>query len=251
MDRRASRDNLPLMAVLWLAGLPGVVAVVWLSLPAIAIDRPLPVPLWVVQIVSGAQTALLLALAVVLGVVTARKVGFRAPAFAALIGGESVALALRPQMLPGLLGGLVGAALLWGFGVLAPATIRELEAERHVPAAVRLLYGGITEELLVRWGLMSLITWMLWRLVHGGRGRVSAAVVLIAIFLSAVLFGAGHLPVMAALIGTMTPGIAAYVVSANAVFGCVAGWLYWRHGLESAMLAHVSAHALVLAAQRV
>jgi len=52
-----------------------------------------------------------------------------------------------------------------------------------------------------------------------------------------------------ALIGSITPALAAYVVIANAAFVLVAGWLYWRDGPESALLAHVSAHAVLLASQ--
>jgi membrane protease YdiL (CAAX protease family) len=96
---------------------------------------------------------------------------------------------------------------------------------------------------------MSFVVWLLWRLLQGGRGTPSVMLVGSAIGVSALLFGVGHVPVVAALAGTLTPAIAAYVVIANAAFGLVAGWLYWRRGLESAMLAHVSAHALVLASQ--
>jgi len=249
MDRRTLRGNLPLIGLLWLAGLPGVIAVACLSLPEIVVDRPLPIPLWVAQLASGIQSAIVLAFAIAVGAATAPKVGLRAPAFSALVRRESVAAALRPQILPGVAGGLVGAGALWAFSALAPTAISELEADRYVPAAVRLLYGGITEELLVRWGLMSLVAWLLWRLVQRGRGTPSAVLVWSAIGASALLFGAGHLPVVAALIGSITPPLAAYVVIANAAFGLVAGWLYCRHGLESAMLAHVSAHAVLLVSQ--
>lgn len=38
-----------------------------------------------------------------------------------------------------------------------------------------------------------------------------------------------------------------YVVLGNAAFGLVAGWLYWRYGLEAAVLAHAGAHVGVVA----
>src|SRR3989338_5689940 len=50
---------------LWLLGMPGVVAVVWALLPPLkANEALLPLPLWAVVLLSGLQTAVLLALAV-------------------------------------------------------------------------------------------------------------------------------------------------------------------------------------------
>jgi membrane protease YdiL (CAAX protease family) len=37
----------------------------------------------------------------------------------------------------------------------------------------------------------------------------------------------------------------AYVLAGNTVFGIVAGYLYWRWGLETAILAHAGAHVVV------
>jgi membrane protease YdiL (CAAX protease family) len=33
-----------------------------------------------------------------------------------------------------------------------------------------------------------------------------------------------------------------FVVGVNAAFGLLFGWLYWRRGLESAMIAHAMTH---------
>jgi membrane protease YdiL (CAAX protease family) len=34
----------------------------------------------------------------------------------------------------------------------------------------------------------------------------------------------------------------------NSIFGIVAGFLYWRRGLEAAILAHMSAHLVLILA---
>ena len=56
----------------------------------------------------------------------------------------------------------------------------------------------------------------------------------------ALAFGAGHLP-MAAKLAPLTAGVVARVVAYNAFAGFVFGWLYWKRGLEHAMLAHFCA----------
>ena len=59
-----------------------------------------------------------------------------------------------------------------------------------------------------------------------------------------MLFAAGHLPAAQALTGALTVPVVAYVLVGNAAFGVLAGWMYWRRGLEAAVLAHMAAHLL-------
>ena len=73
---------------LWLLGMPGVVAVVWALLPTLKVNEALlPLPLEAVLLLSGLQTAVLLALAVALGVWLAPRVGLRAPAVSSWLAG--------------------------------------------------------------------------------------------------------------------------------------------------------------------
>lgn len=65
-----------------------------------------------------------------------------------------------------------------------------------------------------------------------------------AIAISAVIFGVLHLPTTAALIGRLTQPVIIYVVAGNALFGLMTGYLFWRHGLEAAIIAHASAHVI-------
>jgi hypothetical protein len=58
----------------------------------------------------------------------------------------------------------------------------------------------------------------------------------------------GHLPIAFVLGGGLTMPMVIYVVAANSLFGIVAGFLYWRIGLEAAMIAHIFVHVVLLAA---
>lgn len=242
--------NLKLFFFTWLVSLPGAFVVAWLVLPIVVAGRPLPVPLWVVQLASGAQSGALLAMAAFLGATLAPKVNLSAPVLSAIIEAKPIFEPLRPQLVPGAIGGIIGAAILWFFAAFAPDALSQVQAKFSMPAVARLLYGGISEEVLVRWGLMTLLVWFFWRAGQGGVGSPSGAAVYVSICISAVAFGIGHLPAVSAMVGSMTPGAAVYVVVANSAFGLVAGWLYWRFGLESAMLAHALAHAIALVAIR-
>jgi membrane protease YdiL (CAAX protease family) len=109
------------------------------------------------------------------------------------------------------------------------------------PLVAGLLYGGITEEIMLRWGALSFFAWAVWRLFQRGEGAPSGGVLWIAIGLAALLFGAGHLPAAAAL-APLDTMLIVRTVSLNALGGVFFGWLFCRYHLEAAMVAHASAH---------
>lgn len=87
------------------------------------------------------------------------------PAAEAAASGGPVGPALKPQIVPGLVSSLLGgvaivAAVLLSKPFLSAETVARIAAFGSlVPLPTRLLYGGITEELLLRWGLMTLLVW--------------------------------------------------------------------------------------------
>jgi hypothetical protein len=236
--------NWRLVIVAWVAGLPGVATVALFVLPSMVVGRRLPIPLWAVQLAAGAQSALLLAIAAAVGALLASRVGLAAPALSAIAESRPVFEALRPQVGPGLLGGVLGGMLLWLSFHYSPEALAQLQTELPMPLAARVLYGGLTEELLLRWGFMTLVAWLLWRTWQGGVGVPSSSVMWAAIGLSALFFGLGHLPAVSGALGYLSVRLVVYVVLANAAFGVMFGFLYSRFGLESAMLAHAMSHAV-------
>jgi membrane protease YdiL (CAAX protease family) len=229
--------------LLWLAGMLGVIVMMVTLLPQVLGEVAVPAPLWLVSLASVAQSALLVALAVWLGTVLAPNVGLRAPAFEAAVTAHSVTSALRPQLLPGLVAGLLGGVVLFAIGGYAsPAAVAGVEQQFTVPILARVLYGGITEELLLRWGLMTLLVWVAWRFLQRRRGTPQSTYIWLAIVVSALLFGLGHLPAAAMQIGDLTGDVVLFVVGVNTAFGILFGYLYWRYGLEAAMIAHATTH---------
>lgn len=229
---------------LWLAGMLGVAAMTATVLPQLAGNATLPIPLWAISVASFAQSAVLLALAVWGGVSLGPGLGLRAPAFEAVAAARPIAEALRPQILPGLGAGLVGGIALFAVAGHAPDQLAAIQQRFVVPISARVLYGGITEELLLRWGLMTVMVWLAWRFAQGGSGSPRTVYVWLAIIASALLFGAGHLPAATVLIGPLTSSVVLFVVGANTAFGLLFGYLFWRYGLEAAMIAHGTAHAV-------
>jgi hypothetical protein len=233
-------------------GLPGVASLVPLvqrQLAAIDLEAvALPVELLVIA--TLAQSALLVAASVALGLGTAPKLGFVSLVVERIRGGASVWRRLWPQVPLALVLGLAtGWAILALDAVLLPRSGIDAEAldmaalDPITRLIMGLLYGGITEELLMRWGLMSLVAWLGWRLfgLRTRDGRPKESLVWFAIVAAAVLFGIGHLPALAAAV-PLTPGLVARTIALNALGGVVFGWLFWRRSLEAAMVSHASVH---------
>lgn len=247
----ASRFKLRLATAMWLAGMLGVAVVAVLVVPILVSGRPLPMPVWALSAISLVQGALFLALSVWAGVALAPKVGLHTPAFEAFANSSPVTVTVRPQLAPGMLGGLASGLLLVVLSYAPPPELAAAAKAFSFPLVARLLYGGITEELLLRWGLMSIVLWVLWRFLHRSHTLPPASLVWVAIVITAVLFGVGHLPAASSIVGSLTFHVVAFVIVGNAIFGVLAGWLFWRFGLESAMLAHCIAHLVAYIAAAV
>jgi membrane protease YdiL (CAAX protease family) len=185
--------------------------------------------------------------AVGLGLLAARAVGLRAPISETIASGGDVRAAIRGIEAPraAMLG--VGSAILiivldtTLFGSVAASIASSgTETPSRLVGLLASFEGGITEEILLRLCVMSAVAWMLsgiWR-------QRPAGIFWAANLAAAVLFGLLHVPATAALVG-ITPLVVMRAIVLNGLVGVVAGWLYWRRGLESAMVAHFSADLVV------
>lgn len=246
MSLAMQRDRPRLGLALWVAGMLGFALVTFTvlpdSLPKLLQGRALPFPIWAVSALALIQGAILLAAAAWAGTATARPVGLRAPVFEAALTGGPLLPHVKRALAPTLGVGLLTGVFLFLANNYGPEAWVQAQAGYYPSLAVRVLFGGITEEVLLRWGLMSSVLWVLWRLFQQGHGTPRSYLTWIAITLSALTFGVAHLPAVSMELGGITGLIAAFIVGANTTAGIAFGWLYWRYGLETAMVAHVVAH---------
>lgn len=108
----------------------------------------------------------------------------------------------------------------------------------------KVTYGGVVEEILMRWFIMSLFVLILWKVftAKSKKGEISAWVFVVANILAATLFALGHLPATAVLFGGLDFIIIFRCMVLNGGFGLVFGWLYKKHGIQYAMIAHAMTH---------
>ena len=243
-------------AVLFGVGFIGI-----LTLYPVALEQlqniPLPpgASLPALAVASLLTPTILLAVSVVIGLKTAPRLNLRSYLLDWVVHDTPVVTQLRRDIGTavrwGLFAGVAIVIVQLGFGLvipeLAPQTGGATTGAILASIPLRFLYGGITEELLLRWGLMALIAFVLSAMIGRGRESISDYVMWAAIFISAVIFGIGHLPAAAATY-SLTPGVIAYIIAGNSVAGIIFGWIFWRRSLEAAMLSHASTHVVLIMA---
>ena len=201
---------------------------------------------WQIKALMLINPTLFLILGIVLGSLFYKKVNLRLPIIESILCRKKMPK-LYPMLIVGLGGGIFSGLLIilttLSFQPYLPLEYLQLDQNYHANLAVRFLYGGFTEEIIMRFGFMTFTVWIAHKLFNS----LGSAVYWTGILLSSLIFALLHLPLLFALLEDPSPAIIWYVILANSFGGVVFGWLYWRQGLEMAMLAHILTHvALVL-----
>lgn len=222
-----------------LLGLVGVASLMLLPVELL-VDTAMP-PM-ALRALTMIQPAILTGIAVLVGGLTAPKVGLEAPAIRAVVNGDSPLPAVKRQCIPALVVGAIGAVVLVLYQ-LGPGSTLTGTTGFDTPLLTRILYGGITEEILTRWGLVSLFVWLGW-LMWRRPASLPPGITAMAVGLAAALFAAGHLPTLYALESGADGALVMAVLLGNAIPGILFGMLFVRRGLEAAMMAHMATHLL-------
>jgi hypothetical protein len=173
----------------------------------------------------------------------APSVGLGAPLLEALILGHGAVAVLRRQIVPALAAGLATALILYGYSVISAPWFASNTPQVPIPLVTKLLYGGIVEELMTRWAVMTFLVWAGWRLARRP-DPLPPTLYLVATVLAALVFAAGHLPLLFVLTTSPSASLVAAVILGNTLPGFLFGLLFWRRGLEAAIMAHAIAHLL-------
>jgi hypothetical protein len=114
--------------------------------------------------------------------------------------------------------------------------------EAAIPIWKRFLscfYGAINEEIVARLFVLSLILWLLRKIVRQQSPQASPVIFWIANVIIAGLFAAGHIPAAQVFL-PLTPLVVIALLTLNGAASLLFGYLCWKRGLEAAMLAHFS-----------
>ena len=244
---QASRFSWRLFWILLGAAVWGALAAIPMSLELVAKvlaeSPPPPLPLPLLILLGAVQNLALLALFVGLGLKLGSKLGLGPKLIEAWLAGSLKKSDVWSTIRSGLVIGVgVGAVLLPAMLFLSSrlpnlpfASAAKIELWKRILIC---FYGGIYEEILARLFLLSLFAWLINR--SWQQPVLSSSAFWIANVIVAILFGLGHLP-SASLVMEITPFVVVAALLLNGVAALAFGWLYRKHNLEAAMLAHFTA----------
>ncbi len=235
--------NWPLIIVLFCLSLPGVVIAVprliYLLLPENSEQLKKRL-----SKLAVAQTLLMVFLMCFAGAVLSVRTGLNATLLDSLLQGKSIRGDIA-GILPVFLytvGGLVVFFILY-YGVVGSILdeaslqiMRRIRAVLHLDGCI--LYGGVVEEILGRWGLMNVIAFF----AIFFAGEKTPIVMWSTIVLSGLLLTAGHIP---AYLAAGCQASRRFIYAMLLLHGWQAilfGWLFWQYGFIATVFAHMIFH---------
>jgi len=225
-------------------GVASVTAVTILAL-WLAAARPL-------NLASFSVAGVFVAIAIALGFAAANRFGHGAMFSGAVaVRTRTRGEASRRVVWSGLLGFVLGVAILgiliFGLVPLEPALAARLRSRAEAPAwmPVALAFeSSVLEEVVFRLLLLSCLVWLLARGWRGDVLEASPIVVWSAILVSSLALGLAHLPSWISVAQT-TPLLVSSVLALNGMAGIALAQVYWRWGLEAAVVCHFAADLAV------
>ncbi|QTH40672.1 CPBP family intramembrane metalloprotease [Cohnella sp. LGH] len=197
-------------------------------------------------IVMFLQTIIIVNLAVSAGIYFGRKAGLTDPFLEGLGSGKLNVTNLIQQAGIGIVAGII-CAVVWVVSYYAfirprldTATVLASEqARQQLGLAARVASGGITEEIIFRWGLLSLTMWaVLWITTS------QTIAFWISIVITGVIFGLAHLPGHIAQGCVRSPLLIASTVLGNLWVSIICGYLFWQFGIIAAIIVHMLFHII-------
>jgi Type II CAAX prenyl endopeptidase Rce1-like len=233
-------------AVIAVLGVSGVLALGFAPMEVLMPEKAGPVDWVTVRALSLINPFLLVVGSAALGAWAAPKLGLKVPLIESLLERKSISVVIRPLLVPVVLSAVAVAVLIVANGTLQASelsssqddTLKRLAAF-EMPLVSKMLYGGLSEEVIMRWGLMSGCALLALKL-----GMPRPWAIGVGVVTAGLIFGAGHVPILLALMPNASSVLVGAVLAGNFVAGVVFGSLLSRYGLEAAMLAHAGAHLL-------
>jgi len=226
--------------------LAGSVATALMVLPYALALIPPPVPIITPLLLIGQtiQSLVIYSIAAFFGLLLVKRVGFSMPILEGLLKGEKTGPYFKSILGLSLGLGVLTAILIilssLPFGSLSSTFLHAEVSIATWKSFLASFEGGLAEEVLLRLFIMTLLVWITFKIKKTKEGKPTAIGIWIAIILSAILFGLGHLPITST-VTAITPVVVIRAIVLNGIGGIIFGWLYWKKGLESAMIAHFTA----------
>lgn len=192
---------------------------------------------------------ILLIISISIGIILAPQLGLQSHIEKSIRTKKSFLQSIKPHVIPSILtGSLLGLMIFlldFLFQPWIPKSLHFTVESRDLLTTISgIFYGGIVEELLSRWGLMTLIIWLGWRFLQRRQGSPKEGIIWVSSILTALLFALGHLGSIT-IVAPITSLVLLRTLLLNGLIGVVLGWIFWKRGLEPSMIVHAFFHIAV------
>lgn len=179
------------------------------------------------------------------GSILSSRTGLGDPLLEGLLQGKASLNAFQVILLPTFLYALLGLVI---FCILYYGLVGSILDEKSFNIMSKLrskigldgcvLYGGVVEEVIARWGLMNVTSFFALLFTS----QINSEIIIISIFLSGFIFAVGQLPAYIAAGCTSSRRFLYSFVLLSLSQSILFGFLFWQYGLISAILAHMLFH---------
>lgn len=191
------------------------------------------------------QTLLMVFLMSIAGAAISLRTGMDSTLLRQLLLGQVIRYDVLAMILPVFLWTAAGLTLFlvsyYGLGrqYLEEKTFTTLENIRNT---LRLdgcvLYGGVVEEILARWGLLNVVAFFLIMTTH----QKSTPIFWSAIFIASFLYVLSHLPAYFAAGCKASLRFILFMILTHGGVAILFSWIFWQYGLVAAMVSHALFH---------
>jgi hypothetical protein len=236
--------NWPLIIVLFCLSLPGVciamTRLIYFLLPNNTEELKKRMSRMVIV-----QTLFMVFVMSLAGAVLSLRTGLKAPVLEAFLNGKGSFSALLAILLPSFLYAFGGLVIFCGlyYGIIASIlddhsfqVMNRVRRSLGIDGCV--LYGGVVEEVIARWGLMNVLSFFVLMFTQ----QNNLVVVWISIFLSAVLFAVGQIPLYLASGAHSSRRLIYSILILSLWQSLLFGFVFWQYGLLASILAHMLFH---------
>lgn len=239
--------NWPLVIVLFVLSLPGV----FIAMPRLIsflLSDSTDIIKRRFNRIAVLQTTVMVFIMSFAGALLSTKTGLKDPILEGLLAGTLGISSIWPIVLPTIFYSIFGILVFCGlYYYLLPKMMlseNDLVIMHRFRSSLRLdglvLYGGVAEEVIARWGLINLSAFFV-MLVLQQRNNF---IVWSTIVVSSVIYAVGQIPAYIAAGCSSSRQFIRAVVILYVWQGIIFGFLFWYYGLLSAILAHMLFHIL-------
>lgn len=179
------------------------------------------------------------------GEVLSSRTGLDDPVLRAILQGKASYNSLIPYILPILGYSFLGLMIFCGlyYGVVyrlidekSFQILQKMRAGLKIDGCI--LYGGVVDEVIARWGLMNIIAFFLILFTR----QSNSVVIWSSIVFSGLVFGVGQIPVYIAAGCSSTRQFIYSILMLYVWQSVIFGYVFWKYGILSAILAHMLFH---------